>query len=389
MRVLYIQDSLGAGGAERSNAELWYYLRDKGVTIKVVVLENRTKGVEQEILDAGFEVVFLNSGSFWSHVNQIKEVIEDFRPDLVHSVLFKAALRTRFARLKTKFINIESLVNCTYARIRYKDPKVNAKLLKVYEIVDRFTAKFGVDHFVAITKEVKRHYEKHLKINPEKISVIYRGRKKNNFISQKAQIRSRIVEELNLNPDGPIFIHVGRQEFQKAHLDILKAIKIVDRELSDSKAQFLFCGRTGNSTKEIEDFLNANELKTTIKFLGHRNDIYELLVAADIFVFPSLFEGLGGSLIEAQAAGLPLVCSDIPVFQEVVTKDNAVFHQTNDPISLSAQLTGIINRDLKKMGEKSLENYEENFRLEGVNQQMLEFYHTISQIEPKENIVTT
>ncbi|SDL11068.1 Glycosyltransferase involved in cell wall bisynthesis [Salinimicrobium catena] len=377
MKILYIQDSLGAGGAERSNAELWYYLRKKGVRLKIAVLEHRTSGVEKEILDKGFDVVFLKKGSFWSHVTQVKQIIEDFQPDIVHSVLFKAALRTRFAKLKTKFINIESLVNCTYDKIRYKDPKVNARLLKVYEFVDRYTAKFGVDHFVAITKEVKSHYEKHLMIKPTKISVIYRGRKKNNFITQKAKLRSRVVKELNLNPNGPIFIHVGRQEFQKAHLDILKAIKIVDRELSDSNAQFLFCGRKGNSTKEIENFLTTNDLKTTIKFLGHRNDIYELLVAADIFVFPSLFEGLGGSLIEAQAAGLPLICSDIPVFQEVVTKDNAVFHQTNDPTALSTQLTGILNRDLIKMGEKSLENYEKNFRLEGVNQQMLELYHSI------------
>lgn len=388
MKVLYIQDSLGAGGAERSNAELWYYLREKDVAIKIIVLENRSKGVQQEILDAGFDVVFLEGGSFWNHVSQIQEIVLDFKPDLVHSVLFKAALRTRFAKLKTKFKNVESLVNCTYDKIRYKDPKVNSTLLKIYEKVDMLTARFGVDHFVAITKEVKRHYEKHLNIKPDKVSVIYRGRKENKFINQKSELRKRLIQELNLNANGPIFIHVGRQEFQKAHLDILQAIKIVDGALSDSNAQFLFCGRQGNSTKEIEDFLNNNNLKTTIKFLGHRNDIYELLVSADIFLFSSLFEGLGGSLIEAQAAGLPLICSDIPVFQEVVTKENAVFHHANDPISLSTQLTGILNMDLKIMGAKSLENYKKNFRLEGVNQQMLNFYKTLTEKENYEKVVS-
>ncbi|MCZ2845026.1 MAG: glycosyltransferase family 4 protein [Candidatus Bathyarchaeota archaeon] len=379
MKVLYIQDSLGAGGAEKSNAELWYYLREKGVTIKIIVLANRSKGVQQEILNAGFDVVILEEGSIWNHVSQIKEVILDFKPDLVHSVLFKAAMRTRLAKLKTTFKNVESLVNCTYDKIRFKDPKVNSILLKIYEKLDMFTARFGVDHFVAITNEVKRHYEKHLKIKSGKVSVIYRGRKENNFIDRKVELRERLVRELKLNANGPIFIHVGRQEFQKAHLDILQAIELVDSELSESNAQFLFCGRKGNSTEEIENFLANNNLKTEIKFLGHRSDIYELLAAADIFIFPSLFEGLGGSLIEAQAAGLPLICSDIPVFQEVVTKENAVFHQTNDPISLSSQLTGILKMNLEDMGNKSLENYKKNFRLEGVNQQMLDFYHTVTE----------
>lgn len=379
MKVLYIQDSLGAGGAERSNAELWYYLREKGVTMKIIVMEHRNSGVEQEILEAGFDVVFLKPGSIWSHVNQIKELISTFQPDVVHSVLFKAALRTRFAKLKTKFMNVESLVNCTYDKIRYKDPKVNSSLLKIYEKLDKYTAKFGVDHFVGITKEVKRHYEAHLNLKPEKISVIYRGRKENNFLHQRAELRQKLVNELGLLENGPIYIHVGRQEFQKAHLDILKAIKIADKELFASNAQFLFCGREGNSTKEIQNFLEKNQPRTKIKFLGHRNDIYKLLVAADIFVFPSLFEGLGGSLIEAQAAGLPLICSDIPVFQEVVTKENAVFHKANDPISLSTQLTGILKMNLEKMGEKSLENFKNNFRLNGVNQQMLNFYFSISK----------
>lgn len=44
MRILYIQDSLGTGGAERSNAELWYFLRKKEITIKIVALEKRSRG---------------------------------------------------------------------------------------------------------------------------------------------------------------------------------------------------------------------------------------------------------------------------------------------------------------------------------------------------------
>lgn len=374
MKILYIQDSLGGGGAEKSNADLWYFLQNKGVEIKIMVLDVRKEGVQKEVVKAGFDVHIIKSGSLLSEVNQIKKIIEDFQPDIVHSVLYRAAVRTRFAKLFSKFIHVESLVNCTYAPIRLSDSRINPTVLGLYKKLDQFSQKFGVDHFVAITQEVKSHYMEHLKIDPDRISIVYRGREVNKYISDKSNIRNKVIKRIGLNPDGLIFIHVGRQEFQKGHLDLLKAIKLADKQLFDKGVQFLFCGREGNSTDDIQEFLKKNKIETSIQFLGHRDDIYELLVAADVFVFPSLFEGLGGSLIEAQAAGLPLLCSDISVFEEVVTDENAIFHKTNDPKSLSEKLIQVLEMDREEMGRKSLENYNKNFRLEEVNQKMLDFY---------------
>ena len=384
MKILFIQDSLGTGGAERSNAELWYYLREMGVEIEIVVLEHRKEGIEKEILNAGFKVNFLGPGSFFNHVKQIQKIIGQFQPNIVHSVLFKAAMRTRFAKLLVKFKHVESLVNSTYAEIRYKDPKVNSRTLKFYEKIDRVSQQFGVDHFIAITHQVAKHYQKHLKFRKDKVSVIYRGRKENSYLKRREELRSSLLEKLELGGKGPIFIHVGRQEFQKAHLDILRAIKLIDENLVAQEAIFLFCGRKGNASEEIEDFLKENTIKTTIRFLGHRNDIYELLAASDIFVFPSLFEGLGGSLIEAQAAGLPIICSDIAVFKEVVTEENALIHKVNDSVSLSTKLVEIINADREKMSRMSLLNYRNNFKLEMVNKSMFNLYRRIlseSQLE--------
>lgn len=377
MRILYIQDSLGTGGAERSNADLWYFLRGKGVEIRVIVLEHRKEGVEEEVLRAGLNVKFLNSRFFFTQVKEIIGIIKEFKPHLVHSTLFRAALRTRTAKLVVSFMNVESLVNATYDEIRYEDPNVNGRLLKLYEKIDRFSQSRGVDHFIAITEEVARHYRRHLNIRKEKITVIYRGRKENTNLPNREQIRKNLKDELGMEGMGITFIHVGRQEFQKAHLDILKAITIVDKQLSAAGVSFLFCGRKGNASLEIEKFLQQHNIKTTIKFLGHRNDVYELLAASDVFVFPSLFEGLGGALIEAQAAGLPIICSNIPVFREVITEENALVHRVNDPESLSEQFIQILKMDHEKMGEKSLENFLAKFQLQEVNRSVFQLYKNL------------
>lgn len=367
MKILYVQDSLGTGGAERSNAELWYYLREHEIDFKIVVLEHRNEGIEKEIIQENFNVEFLKPGSFLSEVRQIRGIIKNYNPDLIHSVLLRSNLRTRIAQIGLGKIHIESLVNCTYADIRYSDPKINSSILKVYEKLDGFTGKFGVDKFIPITHAVKNHYVRELGVKPEKMIVIPRGRRDNEFYES--------VESDGLKKSNDLtFIHVGRQEFQKGHIVLLKAIKIIDDELSEKGIRFLFCGRRGNASEEIDRFLKENKLKTEVKFLGHRNDIPELLVQADIFIFPSLYEGLGGSLIEAQAAGLPVICSDIEVFKEVVTNENALFHRSNDPQSLSDEILRILDRNLMDMSSASYKNFKENFVLNDINTKMLETY---------------
>src|SRR5690606_27021058 len=96
--------------------------------------------------------------------------------NLVHSILFRANLRTRLAKRKVQFIHIESLVNTTYSKERFNDRKVNQIALKFYKLIDRITASRYVDHFHSITESVKLHYVENLGLIPEKISVIPRGR---------------------------------------------------------------------------------------------------------------------------------------------------------------------------------------------------------------------
>ena len=377
MKVLFIQDSLGTGGAEKSNSELWYFLRDKKISIKIIVLEHRQKGIESEILSTGFDVTFIDKQNLWQQVSSIAQIIKEYQPHIVHSVLFRASLRTRLAKLKTSFFHIESLVNCTYDAVRFSDPKVNKWGLYFYKFLDQITQIKGTDKFIAITNEVREHYSQQLGIPLSKIEVIFRGRKANTFLNRKAEVRTALLEELEFSPNDIIITHVGRQEFQKGHLELLKAIKSVDSQLQTLHCKFVFCGRDGNNTKEIETFLAQEPLKTGIVFLGHRHDVNQILAASDIFVFPSKYEGLGGSLIEAQAAGLPIVCSNIKVFEEVVDADrNALVYQLGDTADLAQKLLTLIQNEVLRatMGKASLQNFKEKFQLENVNCQMLKYY---------------
>lgn len=381
MKLLYVQDSLGTGGAERSNAELWYYLRDAGVQIKIVVLKHRTEGIQEEILNEGFDVSFLKPGNLISHARQISQIIKNFEPHIVHSSLFNSSMRVRMAKMFTSFYHVESLVNCFYDKARFEDPKVNSYSLRVYRQIDKYTQR-GTDKFLAVTKEVKRHYEKELNIPASKIDYIYRGRKDNPFRDQKEEVSLELRRELGFDQDDLIFVHVGRQEFQKAHIDILKAIKEQDEKLQQLNAKFIFCGRKGNSTDVIEDFLRNENVQTEIKFLGHRNDIYRILMASDVFVLPSLYEGIGGVSIEAQAAGLPIICSDIEVFKEVMKENEYVeFFELSNFEDLGKKLVKLAESPSlrEKMGKEGRKNFLNNFQLENINKQVFEYYKKLKE----------
>ncbi len=379
MKILYVLDSLGTGGAERSTADLWYFLRDNQVIVEIVVLGHRKEGIEKEILEGGFSVHFVKGRNFLTQCIEISGLIKVMGPDLVHSVLFKSNLRTRLARLVIGFSHIESLVNCTYDPIRFKDPRVSHLALRFYKAVDRITHRF-TDHFIAITEIVKQHYQEVLKIPAGKISVIYRGRNANQYADERDTLRKKYCFDFSIPQDSIIVIHVGRQEYQKGHVVLLKALKAMGS--GNEKTIVFFLGREGNSSPDIQAFIRNNTLPFQVFWLGHRYDVAQLLAAADIFVFPSLYEGLGGSLIEAQAAGLPIICSDIPVFREVVIDGkNALTFEKGNSETLAVKLAMLLrSRELRAtLGAESLANFKRQFILERVNNKMLSFYRELVQ----------
>jgi glycosyltransferase involved in cell wall biosynthesis len=120
------------------------------------------------------------------------------------------------------------------------------------------------------------------------------------------EIRMKKRKELGIN-NQLVIGHVGRFTKQKNHKFLIEVFAGFVKRRPDSI--LLLCG-DGVLRKDIEKLVNEFNLQEKVKFLGVRNDINQLLQAIDIFLFPSLHEGLPVTLIEAQAAGVPCFISD-------------------------------------------------------------------------------
>jgi glycosyltransferase involved in cell wall biosynthesis len=119
-------------------------------------------------------------------------------------------------------------------------------------------------------------------------------------------IRSKVRNNLQLD-DRLVLIHVGNLRPEKNHLFLLKIFAEVKKKKSNA---ILMLIGVDNMNGKVQDIAKKLGIYDDVMFLGSRSDVQELLQAGDIFVFPSLYEGFPGALLEAETAGLPCLISD-------------------------------------------------------------------------------
>src|SRR5690606_8410612 len=117
---------------------------------------------------------------------------------------------------------------------------------------------------------------------------------------------------------------VGNLRAQKNHQVLLEALSL----MAPLKTKTTIIG-DGPMMKEIKRLIKSLELKN-IELLGSQDNIVPHLARSELFIMPSLFEGFGISLIEAMAAGLPCIVSDIPPFREI-GDDSLIYFSPLDP----------------------------------------------------------
>ena len=377
MRVLYVINSLGAGGAEQSLVELLDPLAGHGIEVGVATLTGPAAGVLPESGRA-VRTAALEGGGLPDQTRRLIRHVRRSRPDLVHTSLFNADIAGRVAGRVCGVPVLTSLVNTMYDPTRLEDPAIDARKLRVVQTLDSFTARHLTDHFHAITHAVKNSCVQTMGLDPSRVTVVERGRDRGRLGQPGPERRHRVRESLGLPHDAPVVVTVGRQEWQKAHTDLVSAFRMVAGRLED--AYLLIAGRSGHASAELERARRASGVADRIRVLGHRDDVADVLSAADVFAFPSRYEGLGGSVIEAMALGLPLVVSRIPALEEVVEEDgNAWLVDPGDVTGLADALTRLLSDvdTRSRFGDRSTAIFEERFTLRSSANRMAALYHDL------------
>ena len=156
-------------------------------------------------------------------------------------------------------------------------------------------------------------------IRKENVCVLTNGIDVQQYVFSQER-RALMRRKLNIPKDMFVVGHVGRLCYQKNHAKILNVFAEIKKEKQNS---ILLLVGVGELESEINEKTKKLGLNNSVKLLGIRNDIPDLLMAFDVMVFPSFYEGLPNSIIEAQATSLPCIISDT-ISTEVKITDRVV-----------------------------------------------------------------
>lgn len=316
MRILHVINSIGVReGAELSLIDiLTGTAAEFEHNVAVLTAEDADIGA---LRDAGIRVLRPTTPlrSRLGHVTFVREAVSFARPDLIHSSLFDADQAARVIGLLTGTPVLSSVVNMPYSRAAFRAETVPGWKLSLVRHIDGMTSRHLTGGFHAITQAAASHAVEHLRIDRSSTRVVPRGRSRDRLGQRTSERREAVRRRMDW--DGrQIVLNVARQEPQKGQIHLIEALPSLLAEMPN--ALLVIVGRAGRSTAELQRRTDALSLTASVSFLDVRTDVPDLLVGADAFAFPSLFEGLGGALIEAMALGLPVVAFDTPAVNEVL-----------------------------------------------------------------------
>lgn len=315
VRIAHVLNTMGPGGVPAVALELLSRL-PQHYTRQVYCLARRSDQPQMRELQAarfaaaGLEVRFPLSNDKSSVVGELAGWLRADRVDLVHTHSFKPNRFGRLAALQAGDLRVVAHYHNDYAD-KWVDPAAVA--------LERELAAAS-DALVACSVSVREHLGARLGLAREKVTVIPNGVDADRF---RGGDGARLRAELGIPAAAAVVGTVGRISTQKAQDDFLRAAALVRDQRPDTV--FLIVG--GSDDPELSRRLHALTadlgLADQVRFTGYRSDLADVYAALDVFVLSSHWEGFGLVLVEAMAAGRPVVTTDVGPVAEVVGREGA------------------------------------------------------------------
>jgi glycosyltransferase involved in cell wall biosynthesis len=342
-----------------------------GVDPVVACFHHRHQGVEK-LVSGQFRVRFLGNGGRVSQVRAVHRLLRSERIELMHTTLFEADVFGRAATIASGVPVVTSLVNMPYepARLAH-DRNVNRAKLFVARSLEIATGRLFADHFHAISHAVKAAAVERLFIPERQITVVHRGRDPARLGRRTAARRREVRAALGIADDDWVVLNAARQEFQKGQRFLLEAFA----RLPAGRSRLWIAGRAGSATSELRRL--AEPMTERVQFLDHRDDLPDLMAAADVFALPSLWEGLGGVLLEAMALELPIVASDLAPVREITAPSEAArLVPAGDADALAAALLAMLRDPHQEAAraQRARKLFEDRYTIDKSGQALFELF---------------
>lgn len=299
-RITFCITELDVGGAERALLQIAAGLRDRNWDVDVVSI--RDKGpLSQPLETAGIPVTALNCGGMFDlrAVFRLFRHLKHRQPQILLSFLHQANLVGRAAALMAGVPTVVSGIRVADRRLLVSIPE--------------WLSHWAVNHYIAVSDSVGKTHREICGIPAPKCSVITNGVDLEAIQGSAAAERS----EFGGSSDQFVILFVGRLTEQKAPLDLLQAFAALPPE-QRNQCRLVFAG-DGPLRDELAIQIDRLGLQLSVHVAGRIARVPEWMKASDVLVLPARWEGLPNVILEAMAAGLPVIAADVDGVREIVT----------------------------------------------------------------------
>lgn len=323
-------DSLGVGGAERHLLHMAVYMRGQGVEQVVVQLADDralsaqfdSHGIDS--IDLGCELGIAHYPKMYSKLNKI---VRNWQPQVISTQLTASDIVGRLVARRLQIPTISMWQATRYGPIaaRAYSPRVRLAMALLRQL-DRLSV-HDQSCFIAVSKAVEASYLEALSISPTRCEVIPNTVDFGRF-PETPPAREKSGGRVR-------FVHVGIHLLRKGIGTLIEAMALIPPRLD----VILDLLGEGPITPELRRQVNALGVSGRVCFNGVLPNVVPVLLSSDVFVLPSLSEGFSLAYLEALAAGLPVIASDIPENREVDPDSRAtLFFETGNPRALAERI---------------------------------------------------
>ncbi len=362
IKLMLLSIGLGVGGTEGQVLEIASRLDRRRFDVMVCALKGEDV-IAQELRTRGIPVLTLNGKGQWDLrvIIRLWQAVSRERPMIIHAFLPWANLASRVVG---RMLKVPILIS-SYRALEFSR-------FWPYRFVDRLTSRWA-SAITCSSDAILRLVGSEVGGEKQKYWTIHNGVDIDRFSGLKSYSRG----ELGLSETLPIIGAVSRMDEPTKGLGtLIHAMARINKQSSHGMCQLLLVG-DGPAYKQLSELVAKLGLSECVVFLGMRRDIERILPLLDIFVMPSLSEGFGVAIVEAMAAGRPVVATAVGGIPEVVIHgETGLLVQPNDHQALAEAIEDLLRRPdyARALGIKGQHRAREKFSVERAVKRHEELY---------------
>lgn len=321
IRVLHVLSTLGVGGAEKRTVELNYAINTYGIIFDYLIIsKDEEQYYEDYISSLGGMIHKISSPreiGIWEHICQLNHFFKYYPYNIVHAhTSYHSGIVLAISYFHGARLRIAHARTSSSLQISVKD--------RINSFIGKLLIKFFANKKLAISSDAS----KFLFGESTKTKIIPNAIDLKPFYKLSEESRLHIRESLGIAEGTIVYGHIGRFEQMKNHMFLIEIFKLIHDIQPNS---VLVLVGDGQLRGQIEISAKQIGLLSFIYFVGIQSNVAAYLNIFDVFIFPSIYEGLGGAVIEAQTAGLPCIVSNNVPNEVAVTQLVQFLDLKNNP----------------------------------------------------------